>query len=130
MEVQKARAAFVRTIPLRPPDQTSQSSPQPIWKPPPWLKLKVNFDGSVFRESELAGVGVIVRNGEGSVVASTEESFQLPFLINAMEVIATKKVLQFAKDIGLSSIILKGDSKITIDGWKSKEISLAEYGHH
>ena len=79
MEVQKAKASFVRTIPLCPPDLTSWSAPWPIWKPPPWLKLKVNFDRSVFRESKLVGARVIVRNGEGSVVASMAVSFHLPF---------------------------------------------------
>nr|POE73859.1 hypothetical protein CFP56_26837 [Quercus suber] len=29
---------------------------RPIWKPPPWPKLKVNFDGAVFREIQGAGV--------------------------------------------------------------------------
>ena len=59
-EVQKTRSSLVRTIPPRPPDQTPWCDPRPIWKPPPWSKLKVNFDGSVFRESQRAGVGVIV----------------------------------------------------------------------
>ena len=83
----------------------------------------------MFREDNLAGVGVIVRNSEGSGVASMAESFQLPFSITAVEVIATKKALQFAFDLGLSSIVLEGDSKITIDGLRREELSLAEYGH-
>lgn len=57
LEVQNARASFVRIIPPRPPDQPSQTPPRLIWKPPPWSKLKVNFDGSVFRKDNLAGVG-------------------------------------------------------------------------
>ena len=83
----------------------------------------------MFREDNLAGVGVIVRNSEGSGVASMAESFQLPFSITAVEVIATKKALQFAFDLGLSSIVLEDDSKITIDGLRREELSLAEYGH-
>ena len=57
------------------------------------------------------------------------ESFHLPFSVATVEVIATKQALQFAKDLGLSSIILKGDSKIVIDGLKSKNSSLNEFGH-
>ncbi|KAK9991227.1 hypothetical protein SO802_026212 [Lithocarpus litseifolius] len=44
--------------------------------------------------------------------------------VATVEVIAAKKALQFAKDLGLSSIILEGDSKIAIDGLKSKKYSL------
>ena len=57
------------------------------------------------------------------------ESFQLPFSVIAVEVIAAKKALQFAKDLRLSSIVLEGDSKIAIDGLMSEEYSMAEYGH-
>ena len=81
----------------------------------------------MFRENQRAGVGVIVRNAKGSVIASMVESFHLPFLVAAVEVIAAKKALQLAEDLGLSSIILEGDSKI--DGLKSKNSSLKEYGH-
>ena len=83
----------------------------------------------MFRDDNLAGAGVIVRNENGRVVASMAESFQLPFSVTAVEVIAAKKALQFAKDLGLSSIVLEGDSKITIDGLMGEDSSLAEYGH-
>ncbi|KAK7838397.1 hypothetical protein CFP56_019860 [Quercus suber] len=53
-EVQKARAANVRTIPPRLPDQTTHSEQWSTWKPPPWLKLKFNFDGFVFGEDQRA----------------------------------------------------------------------------
>ena len=83
----------------------------------------------MFRDDNLAGAGVIVRNENGRVIASMAESFQLPFSVTIVEVIAAKKALQFAKDLGLSSIVLEGDSKITIDGLMGEDSSLAEYGH-
>nr|POE92734.1 hypothetical protein CFP56_17827 [Quercus suber] len=128
-EVQKARSLYVQTIPLRPPEQTPHIAPRPIWKPPPWPKLKVNFNGTMFRENQCAGVGVIVLNAEGNVLASMAKCFHLPFSVVAMEVIAAKKALQFTKDLGFSSIILEGDSTIAIEGLKSKNSSLNEYGH-
>ena len=83
----------------------------------------------MFRDDNLAGAGVIVQNENGRVIASMAESFQLPFSVTIVEVIAAKKALQFAKDLGLSSIVLEGDSKITIDGLMGEDSSLAEYGH-
>ena len=65
----------------------------------------------------------------GSVMAFMAENFQVPFSITAVEVIAAKKALQFAFDLGLSSIVLEGDSKITIDGLRREELALAEYRH-
>ena len=85
--------------------------------------------GQCLEKITLPVLGVIVRNGEGRVVASMAESFQLPFSVIAVEVIAAKKALQFTIDLGLSSIVLEGDSKITIDGQRREELSLEEYGH-
>lgn len=67
-------------------------------------------------------MGAIVCNAEGSVLASMAESFHLPFSVAAVEVIAAKKALQLAKDLGFSSIILEGDLKIAIEGLKSKNL--------
>ena len=89
----------------------------------------MNFDGAMFREIQRVGMGVIVRNAKGCVLASMAETFHLPFSVAIVEVIAEKKALQFAKDIGLSSIILEGDSKIVIDGLKSTYSFLNKYGH-
>nr|POE93978.1 hypothetical protein CFP56_27854 [Quercus suber] len=51
-EVQKARSTFIRASQPRPLEQMPYSVSRPIWKPPPWPKLKVNFDGAVFRENQ------------------------------------------------------------------------------
>jgi len=65
----------------------------------------------------------------GLVIASMAEKFHLPHLVIAVEVIAATKALKFASDIGLSSIILEGDSKSTIKALKCEAVSLAGYGH-
>ncbi|KAL0005002.1 hypothetical protein SO802_012563 [Lithocarpus litseifolius] len=43
------------------------------WKPPDPTCLKVNFDGAVFREDNMAGVGVIIRDKMGQIIASMAE---------------------------------------------------------
>ena len=57
------------------------------------------------------------------------EVFLLPFSVIAMEVIATSKVLRLAHDLGLSSIVLEGDSKTTIDALLCESPSLTDYGN-
>lgn len=46
-----------------------------------------------------------------------------------MEAIIVAKALTLARDIGLPSLVLKGDSKIVINTLKSKALSFASYGH-
>ena len=63
------------------------------------------------------------------LIATMAENFPLPFLVNAVEVIAAKKALKFALELGLSVIVFEGDSKNTIDALLSEEVSLANIGH-
>ena len=57
------------------------------------------------------------------------EVFPLPFSVTTVEVMATSKVLRLVRDLGLSSIVLEGDSKTTIDALLCESPSLTDYGH-
>ncbi|XP_075670063.1 uncharacterized protein LOC142639808 [Castanea sativa] len=118
-----------RSLPPKPPHLSITASQRPIWKPPPWPNLKVNSDGSCFRGENLAGAGAIIRDANGQVLTSMADKFLLPHFIVAVEVIAAIKALRFAIELGLTSIILEGDSKIAINAMLCKVPMLAEYGH-
>ena len=45
--------------------------------------FKVNFDKAIFREQK-AGVGVIIRDEHGKVIASMADGISLPFSIDAV----------------------------------------------
>ena len=100
-----------------------------IWKPPPWPRHKVNFDGAVFREDNSVGVGVVIRDERGLLVAAMTDKVPLPYSASAVEVLAAIKALRFAGDIGLESFILEGDSKFTIDALAGDNLELAEFGN-
>ena len=77
----------------------------------------------------MSGVGVIIQDENGRVVPSMAEKFPLPFSVTAMKVIAAKKAFKFGLDLRLSSIVLEGNSKNTIDALLSEDASLANFGH-
>ena len=56
-----------------------------MWSPPPHLKVKVNFDGAVFNESNSAGIGVVIWDDLGQVMASMSESVHLPSSVDEIE---------------------------------------------
>ena len=91
--------------------------------------FKVNFDRAIFREEQQAGVGVIIRDEHGKVIASMADGSSLPFSVDAVEAFAAKEALKFAQERGLSAIVLEGDSKRTIDSLLCEDISLAAIGH-
>ena len=128
-EVRAVRAAYVRSIPPKPPHPPSRAPERIIWKPPPWPRHKVNFDGAVFREDDSAGVGAVIRDEKGFMVAAMAEKIPLPYSITALEALAAIRALRLAGDIGLESFILEGDSKITIDALAGNIMEHAEFGN-
>ena len=65
-----------------------QPPKQNIWKPPNPSTVKTNFDGAIFEELDAAGVGVVVCNSSGELLAALSEIIPLPSSILALETIA------------------------------------------
>ncbi|KAF5931695.1 hypothetical protein HYC85_027866 [Camellia sinensis] len=72
--------------------------------------FKLNFDGLIRKAQVVAGIGIIVRDCNGAIIASMVE--QIPYLedVDCVEALDAVKALQFGCDLGLGDIQLKGDS--------------------
>ena len=68
----------------------------------------------VFRETNEAGIGVVIWDCEGRVLASLVERITFPQTVADVEVAAAKQAILLAKDLNISSITLEGDSEIII----------------
>ena len=91
--------------------------------------VKVNFDGTVFQESGEAGLGIIIRNDYGLIMAGLTQVIPLPTSVEMVEVLAAWRALIFAKELGFDHIILEGDSEIAIRAMKSEGYSATSFGH-
>ena len=60
------------------------------WRPPPTGLLKVNFDGAYFAEDNKAGLGIIIRNNVGLVMAAMTQQIPLPASVEMVEVLAAR----------------------------------------
>ncbi|XP_075659055.1 uncharacterized protein LOC142628913 [Castanea sativa] len=98
-------------------------------KPPDPNYLKVNFDGAVFREDNMARVGVIIRDENGQIIASMAEKVPLPNSVAALEAVVAVKAFNFAAELGISSVVVEGDSEIVIKALLNEDISFACHGH-
>ena len=87
------RVAYVHSIPPKLPHPPYRGSEWVIWKSPPKLRLKVNFDGAVFRENDTAGVGAMIQDDKGLMVIVMADMVPLPYSVTAMEVPAAIKAL-------------------------------------
>ena len=84
------------------------------WLPPPSNWVKTNFDGAIFQGSAEAGLGSIIRNDCGLVMAALTQVIPLPTSVEIVEVLAARRALIFALELDFDQVILKGDSEIAI----------------
>ena len=55
------------------------------WLPPPPNQYKANSDGAIFKDSGTTGLGVVVCESEGMVIAALSERIALPPMVEDVE---------------------------------------------
>ena len=75
---------------------------------------KTNFNEAMFLESDQAGIGVVVRNQAGQVMATLSERIQKPGSAEILEVLATWRAVQFILELGFKQLVFEGDSEVII----------------
>ena len=85
-------------------------APTVSWQPPSGGYYKVNTDGAVFSSSKQAGAGVIIRDGDGEVVAALSKKWNYPLGAIEAEAKAMEAGVLFAHDVGIRDAELETDS--------------------
>ena len=120
---------FTQAQPTIPTVMTRTQRQPAKWEPPTPPLLKINFDGAVFKEKGEAGIGVVVRDSHGMVIASLTEKIQLPSSSDEVEALAAVRAMTLAMDLNLPSFIVKGDSEVVISALRKEEESFSSFGH-
>ena len=92
-----------------------------MWRAPPAVFMKINFDGAVFDDANMSGVGVVIRDSYGEVLASCSEKISQAYEAEVIEALAAQKALSFAQELGFQNVILEGDALGLIQALKSQE---------
>ena len=90
--------------------------------------VKINFDGAVFKDEDRVGIGVVVRDSQGMVIASLSQNIPLPHSVVNLETLAACRALEFSPELGFNKAILEGDSMIVMAALRDPSPSLASYG--
>ncbi|KAL0004830.1 hypothetical protein SO802_012391 [Lithocarpus litseifolius] len=98
------------------------------WKPPPSDFYKINFDGAVFPNEKKTGVGVVIRDHRGWVIASCSKLIHQQLDCSEIEAFAAGWALSFALDVGVNRAVLEGDSWSVIKGLMEEERLLTPLG--
>ena len=105
----------------------STALPSQSWTPPNPNSFKANFDGAVFNSSNSAGIGVIIRDSNGEVIAAMFERIRLPTTVLEVEMLACRRAVTFAIEVGIQDIPFEGDSLTVIRAINSGGASEAPY---
>ena len=98
------------------------------WKPPAEDNLKVNYDGAIFQEQGRAGIGVVIRNSAGDVMASLSQQIPMPTMVAQVEAMATRRAVEFAQELGITRAIIEGDSETICKDLLNPSPSLSLHG--
>ena len=80
--------------------------------------VKINFDGALFSKEQKSGIGVVVRDAQGEVLASQSRTLShvySPFEVKGM---ATTSALQLASELGFQEVTLEGDCQVLMHALK------------
>ena len=99
--------------------QDLPATPVPLPESAHWIPLrsptlKVNFDCAIFHNSQTAGIGVVIRDYSGKAVGALSERIPLPSTVDVAEALACRRAVSFAKELGIKSVIVEGDSEKVI----------------
>jgi hypothetical protein len=75
------------------------------------------------------GIGVVVRDDKGLVIAAASKVRQGLFEPIMGEAIASYEATSICKEMGIPKVWLEGDAKIIVDALNSNECILSRYGH-
>ncbi|KAK3043370.1 hypothetical protein RJ639_002672 [Escallonia herrerae] len=80
------------------------------WSPPPPGYTKLNFDASCMDQDGSGGIGLILRNETGLLLAT--KAIHLSHCLNARtaEALAAREALHLASEMHLSHLIIEGGS--------------------
>ena len=99
------------------------------WLPPLPSVYKVNFDGATFPDIATAGLGVVVRDSEGLVIAALSERIHLPSIVAALEALACRRSIVFAIELGLQDVVFEGDSEVIFKLLTAEQPCMSAFGH-
>ncbi|KAF5468871.1 hypothetical protein F2P56_012982 [Juglans regia] len=90
--------------------------------------IKANWDGAVDKEGKKVGLGVVIRNEEGEIMAAVGE--QKSFISDPAiaEVYALRKAMELCRDLNFGRVIFEGDVQVIVNVVNEEEEDLSSYG--
>ena len=99
-----------------------------------WVALsdptyKLNFDAAIFKELNCSGVGAIIRNRKGEVMAAMSAKGPPVEDSEEAELLACRRAVEFAIDAGFSELVIEGDNIAVMTSLSHGGPNMSRLGH-
>jgi len=91
--------------------------------------VKANFDGAIFEDISAVGIGVVVRNEHGEIIAAMAEKIPLPDSVFTLETLAARRAVLFVQELSLRNVVFEGDSESFIQAIRNRIFTHSSCGH-
>lgn len=89
----------------------------------------MNFDAATFRSTNSAGIGVIVHDFAREVIGALSLPISMPQSVATAEALACRRAMKFAAEIGLTWVVIEGDSAVIINALTAANGNQTSYGN-
>ena len=83
----------------------------------------------MFNESEKAGIGVVIRDSEGQVLAALSEQIVKPPSVKILELLAARRAVKFTAELGYAQLVCEGDSESVVNSLRGSGMENSWGGH-
>ncbi|XP_030959057.1 uncharacterized protein LOC115981006 [Quercus lobata] len=75
------------------------------WKPPGTGLFKINFDGAVFEDRALVGLGIVIEDESGLIIAALSQKIPLPSSVEMVEALAVRRGNKLAHSLAKRAVL-------------------------
>ena len=90
--------------------------------------VKASFDGAIFTKEHWFGIGVVLRDDQGSVLASLSWQVSQAYNLVEIESTVTTATLRFSSKLGFSQVVLEGDLQVLMETLINDNVFLSSDG--
>ena len=83
----------------------------------------------MFNKSDEFGIGIVVRDSVGQVVAAMAEKILKPHSVDSLEMLAARRVVIFVAELSLQQCQFEGDLETVIKALKGCDLLHSSIGH-
>ena len=111
------------------PPNPVHRAPRVKWSPPAEGGYKANFDATFFDNSELAVLGVVVRDSSGNIMGALSQKISRPQSMEHAEALVARRAVILVKELMLFQVCFEGDCQRVIQAINAPGACRTLFGH-